>query len=167
MITPNTKVTALEILKEIGIKNAEDKFGKIRVRIGGLSGINTPDHLVKIQPNTRAIEVIVGTDVYELNLADGNAQDNKNIATVTENAKSVLEKKGVEATKKAEELQTVKDIAKRMLEAEESGAEFTPTKEESKHLEKATERAEAIKAARKAAKAEAKLPRNVIKVQSK
>lgn len=58
----NTKYTALEILKAVGIKKPEDKFGKMRVRIAGISGIVKADHLIKIQAGTKEIDILVGEE---------------------------------------------------------------------------------------------------------
>lgn len=46
----------------------EDVFGKYRVRIAGLRGIATPDHVINLQAGTEKVEVMVGTETYELTL---------------------------------------------------------------------------------------------------
>ena len=96
MITANTKVTALEVLTELGIKNTDDIFGKMRVRIGGIAGINSGDRVINLPPEVKAVEVIVGDQLYELELAKGTKEDNADVATVSEGAKEIIEAKGVE-----------------------------------------------------------------------
>lgn len=67
------KLTALEILKKIGSTftvgdqeyTAEEVIGKARVRIGGISGISNPDHLIRIA-GSNTVEVIVGNQTYQV-----------------------------------------------------------------------------------------------------
>lgn len=140
MITANTKLTALEVLQECGVANAESVFGSMRVRIGGISGINNAEHLINITPETKTLEVIVGTEIFDLELSKGNKDDNADIRTFSPAAKVVLEKKGAEVTKKSEELQKIKQIAKNIVE---NDFEYVAAnKEEEKLFERATEIAE-------------------------
>lgn len=53
------KYTAKELTDKAGFKDV--KFGKTRVRIGGIRGIVKPDHLIKI--NSEKVEVMVGNEV--------------------------------------------------------------------------------------------------------
>jgi hypothetical protein len=53
------KYTADELVKKAGFENVE--FGKDRVRIGGIRGIVTADHKIKI--NSEEVEVMVGNEV--------------------------------------------------------------------------------------------------------
>lgn len=140
MITPNTKITAQEILEECGVENAAEVFGAMRVRIGGIAGINKADHLINITSQTTSLEVIVGGDVYDLELAEGNKDDNAEIRTVTDAAKVAIEAKGRVATEKSEELQKVKQLAKNIKENDFSYV--AANEEEEKHFERATEIAE-------------------------
>lgn len=141
MITPNTKVTAQEVLKECGI--TDDVFGKMRVRIGGIMGINSPTHLINIPAETTELEVIVGNKVFDLELSPGNDTDNMHIRVISDEAKKVLEAEGKADSKKAEELQAVKALARKI---QENDGTYTPTKSEEKHLERATEIVEAEQA---------------------
>ena len=84
----NGKYTALEILQEAGIENPQDKIGKVRVRIGGISGIVNPDDLITIQPNADKIDIIVGNETKELNF-ESSADERE----VSEKAKLALEAK--------------------------------------------------------------------------
>lgn len=163
MITPNSKLTALEVLTECGVKDAEAVFGTMRVRIGGISGINTPDHLINIPASAEVLEVIVGSDVYDLTLAKGNKSDNAEIRTISEDAKAVIEERGVELTEKAEKLQEVKKIARLMRD----GGVFTP---KNKADEEMLEQARALNESHDEAIAlaeEAKAERQRIAVKSK
>lgn len=57
----NKKYTALELVTAAGFEDVE--FGKIRVRIGGIRGIVTPDHVIRVTPGTTEIDVMVGNEV--------------------------------------------------------------------------------------------------------
>lgn len=104
----NTKYTALEILTEAGVETPEEKFGKFKVRIAGLRGIVTPDHLVKFGPEVKNVEVIVGVEKYEVEIL-GEAPENTEIS---EGAREALDAKGKKATEKSEKLQAEKKAAK-------------------------------------------------------
>lgn len=150
MITSNSKLTALEVLTECGVQDAVSKFSAMRVRIGGISGINRPDYLVNIPAETKTLEVIVGGEIYDLELSKGNKQNNAEIRTISDEAKIVLELEGIEDTKTAEKIQEVKQVAKLLRE----GGEFKPTnKKEEELLTKAQDlnisHNEAIEAAEK------------------
>lgn len=149
MITPNTKVTALDVLKECGVKTPADKFGKVRVRIGGIAGINRPDYLITIQPETTSLEVIVGSEIYDLELSKGNDESNKDVFEVTADAKGALEVRGAEATKKANKNTQVKELARKIIAHEDSNEEYEPTKAEEKLLNNALDRVDAIRDAQK------------------
>lgn len=161
MITPNSKVTALEILQECGVENAEAIFGTARVRIGGISGINTATHLINIPASAKTLEVIVVNKIYDLELAEGTPEDNAEVRTISTEAKKAVEEKGKKATKEAEKLQEVKQIVT-ILRA---GGEFVPkNKKEEKLLEQATEINESHKVAVELAKqAKAERPRTTVK----
>ncbi len=122
----NTKYTALEILTVAKIADAGAVFGKIRVRIAGIAGIVKPDHLIKIQPGTKEIEIIVGVDSYKLAFEEGEAEQ-----AVSEGAKVALEVKGKESTKKAEAHAKAKVEVKAKAEAE-AEAKKEPAKEPAK-----------------------------------
>lgn len=139
MITANSKITALEILNELGIKNAESIFGTMRVRIGGISGINTAEHLINIPAEATELEVIVGAKVYDLELNKGNKENNAEIRTISDEAKTVLENEGKKATEAAEKLQAVKAVAKNI---KENGDNYTPSKEEKAHFDEAMQMVE-------------------------
>ena len=85
----NTKYTALEILTAAKIVDAGTVFGKMRVRIAGIAGIVTPDHLIKIGPAIKVIDIIVGIKKYEVPVE--GVEEN---FVVTEAAKKVIEAKG-------------------------------------------------------------------------
>jgi hypothetical protein len=162
MITANTKITALEILNEVGIKKAEDVFGKMRVRIGGISGINKADHLIVIPANTTNLEVIVGNELYDLELVKGR----NDIADVSEGAQAATEAKGLLATAQAEKLQQVKVLSAKIRESQDKGEEYQPTKAEEKILEEAIVKADADRENIENAKAN-RQDRKAIKVKSK
>ena len=79
----NTKYTALEILTAAKIAGAPDLFGKVRIRIAGIAGIVTPGHLIKIGPSVKVIDIIVGTDKFEVKVE--GVEEN---FVVTENAEA-------------------------------------------------------------------------------
>jgi hypothetical protein len=83
----NTKYTALELLKEAKIKNPESKFGKVRIMIAGIAGIIKPDHLIKIQPNTKSIDILIGNENVSLKI-DGSEKS----SCVSKLAKEILNK---------------------------------------------------------------------------
>lgn len=60
----NKKYTALELVTAAGFENVE--FGKIRVRIGGIMGIVSEDHKIRIPAGTTEIDVMVGTEVKQV-----------------------------------------------------------------------------------------------------
>ena len=93
-----TTVTAIEVLKEAGIVKPEEKIGKMRVRIAGVAGIVKPDHRIKIQPGTKEIEVIVGTESYKVAFEEGEAEQ-----AVSDEAKVALEAKDKKAEESVEE----------------------------------------------------------------
>lgn len=102
----NVKVTALEILEAAGVSEAGEVFGKTRVRIGGIAGIVSPDHLVKIQPGVEKIEIIVGVEATTLELEPAGDPE------ISEKAKEALEKRGRAAVKAATKLQEAKKKSK-------------------------------------------------------
>jgi hypothetical protein len=95
----NAKYTALEILVACGVEKPEEKIGKMRVRIAGISGIVKPDHLIKIQAGTEKIDVVVGVDTFELKLEGDNEE-----SVVSDEAKVVIEGKAKELNKLAQEV---------------------------------------------------------------
>lgn len=167
MITANTKVTALDILNELGIENAEAKFGAVRVRIGGVPGINTPDRLITIQPDVKKLDVVVGNEWYELELHAGTPENNKTIFTITESAKAAIKTRGEKANEKAEKIQAVKQLVNKIKKASDKGIEYTPTKAEEKFLDKANEKIELDEIAQAAANDATRVARKPTKVQSK
>ena len=72
------KYTALEILQAIGTTfqigegegsmqiTAEEAIGLVRVRIGGIAGINTLDHKIRLNFENNVETVIVGATSYEI-----------------------------------------------------------------------------------------------------
>lgn len=165
MITPNTKVTALDILRECGVENPEAKFGKVRVRIGGLAGINSPDYLIKLSPEVKNVEVIVGEKIYDLELSKGNKESNKDVFEVTDDAKRVLEEKGKAQSEAAEHRSAVKDLARRVIASEDAEVEFKPTGAEKDLMPEALDMVDAIREGREAAQIKDK-DRPVEKVKS-
>jgi len=94
----NTKYTALEILKEAGYKNAEDKFGKFRVVIGGIMGIVKPDHVVGISEGTKNLEITVGIETKIIKvLSSKNAE-------VSDGARETLDNDGRIELKRQEKI---------------------------------------------------------------
>lgn len=103
----NAKYTALEILQVAGVEKPEEKIGKTRVRIAGVAGIVKPNHLIKIQPETTEIEIIVGIESKKITLEKGEAEP-----IISKAAKLSIEAKGKEVTKKAEALAKAKAVAR-------------------------------------------------------
>jgi hypothetical protein len=71
----NKKYTALELTTAAGFEKVE--FGKIRVRIGGIRGISSADHLIRVTPGTTEIEVMVGNEVKPVTF-DGDETEEVN-----------------------------------------------------------------------------------------
>ena len=92
----NTKYTALEILTEAGIETPEEKIGSMRVRIGGISGIVKPDHLIRIPTNTKEIDIIVGQETITVPIDSENEE-----IVVSEGPQAAIEAKGIIATENA------------------------------------------------------------------
>lgn len=141
MITANTKITAKEVLKEVGILDTS-VFGTMRVRIGGIAGINDPDRVINIAPTAKTLEVIVGNDLYELELAKGTKENNADVATVTSEAKAVIEDKGRDSSKKAEHLQKVRDLSRKIRESKQASKKYQPNKDEERIFTEAAEKAD-------------------------
>lgn len=99
----NTKYTALEILTEAGIEKPEEKIGKMRVRIGGLSGIVKPDHIIRVPSGTKEVSVLVGQETATIPVEE-DSED----AAVSESAQVAIEAKGQKATENAEALAEAK-----------------------------------------------------------
>lgn len=107
----NGKYTALEILTAAKVRDPQDAFGFYRVRIGGIAGITRPEHLIKIHGGMQTLSVVVGNEKYELKLEKESEE-----TVISDAAKEVLEAKGREASKAAEELQKAKAEAKKAAE---------------------------------------------------
>ena len=60
------RYTAQELTNLAGFENVE--FGKVRVRIGGISGIVKEDHKIAIQDQTKEIDITVGTETKKLEI---------------------------------------------------------------------------------------------------
>ncbi|PIY96083.1 MAG: hypothetical protein COY66_05000 [Candidatus Kerfeldbacteria bacterium CG_4_10_14_0_8_um_filter_42_10] len=89
----NAKYTAAEILTEAGMDVA--KLGKMAVTIGGIAGIVSPDHLIKLPADAMSIVVIVGEEKATINLAEPSDD-----SEISEDAKTVLEENGkIETTR--------------------------------------------------------------------
>lgn len=112
----NARYTAKELIEAAGLDVSQ--VGKVRVRIAGIAGIVSPDHLVRLQPETKEVEVIVGTDTKMVQLEDGADEPE-----VSEEAKKALEAKGKELTEKAEKLAKEKKAAKEKAEEKAPEAE--------------------------------------------
>lgn len=96
MLKSNTKYTALEILTDAGIKNAEEKFGKVRVVIGGIMGIVKPYHVIGISDGTKTLEITVG-----INTTNVKVGASKN-ADISIGAREALDNDGKVELKKQE-----------------------------------------------------------------
>lgn len=109
MLKRNTKYTAKEILTAAGL-NPDEVLGKIRVRISGISGIVKPDHLIKVQPGTEKLDLIVGMDAYEVELEDAVVAEGEPVTTtISEDAKLALDKKAKVVLEKNEKLKEYKE----------------------------------------------------------
>lgn len=102
-----TKITAGEVLQELGYDKPENYIGKMRVRIGGIP-VRSPYDLFNIQAATDTLQVIVGDKIHDIDTTENNEE-----RVVTSGAKQVLKVHGEEATKRAEELQARKLAAKK------------------------------------------------------
>ena len=58
----NVTYTAVELLSIAGFDKPESLFGKGRLSIGGIRGVNEPDRLIKIGAGVTEVEVIVGDE---------------------------------------------------------------------------------------------------------
>jgi hypothetical protein len=103
----NSKLTALEVLTAAGFEKPAEKIGKMRVRIAGIRGIVTPDHLISIPAGVEAIDVVLGDETKEVKL-EGSFEQKQ----FTEAARVALEEKGRKATEAAEKLQEAKRLAR-------------------------------------------------------
>lgn len=121
MIKANAKYTALEILTEAGFTKPEDLLGKFRVIIGGLQGIVTADHIVKIPTDTKELEVVVGIEVKTIKIKQ-ESEDTE----VSEGARIKLEAEGKINAEKAEHNQQVKEVARKIMQAHKEEVEFAP-----------------------------------------
>lgn len=94
------KYTALEVLQALDqdfefdgqVYEAEEVFGKFRVRINGIAGITKPEHIFRFQPGTEEIKVVVGNETYDLDL--DAIDDGVDESTISEGAKQVIEAQG-------------------------------------------------------------------------
>lgn len=82
----NTKYTAVEILTEAGFDKPETMIGKFRVVIGGISGIVSADHLIKVIEGTKTLEVTVGVETKTIKIESENEE-----AEVSEGVRAVLD----------------------------------------------------------------------------
>lgn len=57
------KHTAKEILEAVGV--TADILGKVKVRIGGIRGIVTPEHVINVL-NSGTLDILVGDKTYQL-----------------------------------------------------------------------------------------------------
>lgn len=57
-ITANTKYTARELIEAAGLD--PDVFGEVGIAIGGIRGIVSPDHEIKVSSGTTSLSVRVG-----------------------------------------------------------------------------------------------------------
>lgn len=111
----NTKYTALEVLTEAGYKEAESIFGKVRVIIGGISGIVRPDYVLNFPVGTTQIDIVVGNTIKKVEISEGEDEPE-----MSELAKRIKEIEGEQVTQQAEKLNKVKEeaynTAKRIVE---------------------------------------------------
>jgi len=128
----NKKYTALEILKIAGVENPEDKFGKFKIRIAGLRGISSPNHLITIQPTTDQVDILVGDKVYSI-----NTTENEKTRIVTEEVTKHEESKAEDKAARVEDLKVKKAKARIKISKKEVElkAEKLPIEEIEKELE--------------------------------
>jgi len=96
----NTKYTAIEILTEAGFEKPEEKIGKFRVIIGGIQGIVTPDHVIRIPAGTKQLDVVIGIEAKVIKIKS----DNKDMV-ISDGARAKLDSEGQERIKNAEKLE--------------------------------------------------------------
>lgn len=92
------KYTAQEIVEAAGL--AAEDIGNVRVRIGGIRGINTPGHVVYLNPGEA--EVVVGDQKVAVSVSEGEE------GFVSAGARETLDADGKAATEAAEALQAQK-----------------------------------------------------------
>lgn len=98
--------TAIELMQAAGFEEPEKIIGSFKVVIAGVRGISKPDHLIKIQPGTKEIEVVGGLEVKKLNLEEAGDK------VISDSARLALDKKPVHATRR--------ELAKKAKEAAKS-----------------------------------------------
>lgn len=70
----NAKYTARELLTEAGVQDLDSVFGNVRVRVGGVRGIVSGDHVVSVPAGTESLQIVVGEETHEVSF-DGDAQE--------------------------------------------------------------------------------------------
>jgi hypothetical protein len=100
----NTQYTAKEILLNAGFNPAET-LGKVRVRIGGISGIVKESHLIRT-PKEGKLDIIVGAENVEVELNEGADE-----SRTSEEAKLVLESRAKKLAKQAKRNKKAKEEA--------------------------------------------------------
>lgn len=74
-IKNNTKITAMDVLEALNVQTftvgeheytLENIWGAVRIRIAGIRGIVSPDHLLQIPEGVTEISVMVGENSYTL-----------------------------------------------------------------------------------------------------
>ena len=113
----NQRLTALEVLKEAG---SEFQIGEETMSVNDVIGkvrvriggipVNSPDQLVFVQPSTDSLDVIVGNERFEI-----DTTENEEVRTVSDDAKEVLESRKQESSEVESE------------ESEETSEETTET----------------------------------------
>lgn len=101
----NTRITAAEIVSSVltpdsKFKKLEDIFGKVRVRIAGIAGIVSAEHIVNIPAGVEKIEVIVGDETYELTTEGDNeekAQTTRATEALAATGAEIAQKQATEA----------------------------------------------------------------------
>jgi hypothetical protein len=96
----NTRITAGEIISSVltpdsQFKTIEEIFGKVRVRIAGISGIVTPEHIINIPTGVKEIDVIIGNESTKITFEGDNE-----IKQQTDKASEALKAKGTEVTER-------------------------------------------------------------------
>lgn len=91
------KYTSLDLLKLAGVENPEDKIGKVKVSIGGVT-VNKPDHIINIQ-DEKTVECLVAGKKFVAKIVKQTEEEIKRVAEVKKRKGEALKAKEVKVCK--------------------------------------------------------------------
>lgn len=106
MLFKGTKYTALEILTEAGFEKPEEIFGKFGIKISGISGIVSPDHIVLISLGSEKLIVSAKGESKEIELGETSETNTQK----SEGAEKAIKEKF--AARKENEIKKKEEIKK-------------------------------------------------------